>query len=242
MRKWFTRTNSVDEGNLVVDIHSHLLPGLDDGVESFKEAEEVILYFKKLGYRKIITTPHVTSRKYRNTSAQILQRLSELKEYLGRKKCDIIIEAAAEYRLDDNFFDWINGDMPLLIFGNKFLLFEMPTSKMPGNVQEFIAFCASHEYIPVLAHPERCTYLQRDFLLAEHLLNQGVLFQINVNSLVTEYSMAAQQTAEKFIERGWVHFLGSDCHHLRHVKMMQELKRKESFGKALSLPLMNNLL
>jgi tyrosine-protein phosphatase YwqE len=239
---WFT-TGRKSEGVLpVIDIHSHLLPGLDDGVQSFEEAEEIILRFQKLGYIKLITTPHVMSDFFKNTSEGILAKLAELQQWLEAKKISMEIQASAEYYLDEELFKKIETNIPLLTFGKNYFLFETNFMTEPLNLKEFIFLATTKGYKPILAHPERYLYMQNDFSKAEDLLNRGILFQLNVSSISGYYSKAAQTTAQKLIDKGWVHLIGSDCHNLQHIKLFEDTRQAKYFQKAISLPLLNNSL
>lgn len=227
---------------LRTDIHSHLLPRLDDGVQSYEESEDVILHFQQLGYKKLITSPHVMSDTYKNTPEKILARLAKLRKYLESQEIDIQIDAAAEYYLDEQVFKMVENNQKMLTFGKNFLLFETNFLNEPFNMKEFIFLATTKGYKPVLAHPERYAYLQNNIEKAEDLLDRGVLFQINISSITGFYSKIVQTTANKLIDRGWVHLLGSDCHHLQHVRLVEEAQQLKYFQKALSLPLLNNSL
>jgi len=228
--------------SLMTDIHSHLLPGIDDGVQNLEEAEEIIQVFIAMGYTKIITTPHIMSDAYRNTPAIINAKLAELREHLQKKKMDITVEAAAEYYLDEELIRKIENNEPLLTFGKDYVLFETNFMNEPMQLKEFIFLLSTKGYTPVLAHPERYMYLQDDVAKQEDLINRGVLFQLNTSSFTGYYSKGAQQTAHKLIDRGWVHFLGSDCHSFQHVSLLEQTQSTRYFQKALTLPLMNNTL
>lgn len=244
MLNWFKskEQTSPDVEPLVVDIHSHLLPNLDDGVESFEQAAEIIINFIDLGYKKLITTPHVMSDAYRNTTEGILTRLNELKAYLISRNINITVEAAAEYYLDEELVRKINNDEPLLTFGNNLLLFETNFISEPLILKEFIFLANTKGYQPVLAHPERYIYLQNNFEKAQDFLDRGVYFQININSISGHYSKSIQQTVLKLIDKGMVHLLGSDCHHLQHIQLVRAAQKLKAYKKALSLPLLNNSL
>lgn len=244
MLSWF-RTSKVSnqpDDFPFTDIHSHLLPGLDDGVKSLEETEQIILNFQRLGYKKLITTPHVMSDFYRNTNADILKKLSEVNAYLREKKIDMTLEAAAEFYLDEALVERIESGKPLLTFGKNYFLFETNFMTEPLSLKEFIFLATTKGYKPVLAHPERYLYLQSNFGKAEDLIGRGVLFQLNISSLSGYYSKAAQTTAQKLIDKGYVHFLGSDCHNLQHVQLLEKARRNRYFQKAISLPLLNNSL
>jgi tyrosine-protein phosphatase YwqE len=237
---WFRRKNVVSKNPIRTDIHSHLLPGLDDGVQSFEDAEEIILRFIKAGYQKLITTPHIMSDAYRNTPAGIRSKLAELTEYLTAKNIHIQIEAAAEYYLDEAFIKSVELDQEILTFGKRFLLFETNFMTEPLHLKEFIFMATTKGYQLVLGHPERYIFLQNDLAKAEDLINRGVYFQLNTSSLTGYYSREAQRTAYKLIDKGWVHFVGSDCHSLQHIHLLEEAQTSRYYQKALTLPLLNN--
>lgn len=242
MFNWFRKKNIKPLKPFLVDLHSHLLPGLDDGVASFEEAEEIIRTFQALGYKKLITTPHVISDSYRNTSETILAKLAELKAWLKGKEITVEIEAAAEYYLDEELVRQVEQQKPLLTFGNRYLLFEINFMVEPLNLKEFIFLLTTQGYKPVLAHPERYVFLQQNPDKLEDLLNRGVLFQLNINSLSGYYSKPAQELARKLIENRRVHFTGSDCHNMFHLNLLKETMQSRYFQKVLSLPLLNNSL
>lgn len=243
MFNWFKKKEIHQAIPLQVDIHSHLLAGIDDGVQSLEDAAEIIMYFKSLGYTKLITTPHVMSDAYRNTREGILEKLQELQQYLQDKQIDMTIDAAAEYYLDEVVFKMIQEDQPMLTFGReKFLLFETNFLTEPFNLKEFIFLAISKGYKPVLAHPERYLYLQNDWGKIEDLIARQVYFQLNISSITGYYSKGVQITAQKLIDKGWVHLLGSDCHHFQHAQLVSSARNLKYFQKALSLPLLNNTL
>lgn len=242
MFNWFRKRNITSLPPLKVDMHSHLLPGLDDGVSTFDEAEQIVLRFIELGYSRIITTPHVMSDAYRNTPAGIHQKLEELKNYLLQKNIDIQISAAAEYYLDESLFKMVETGQPLLTFGEKYLLFETNFITEPFNLKEFIFLATTKGYKLILAHPERYLYLQNNLGKVQDLLDRGVLLQMNISSLTGYYSRPVQQMAFKLVDQAMIHWLGSDCHHLQHAQLMRDARGLRYFRKALTLPLLNNSL
>jgi len=238
--RWFKK--SPPQQPLQVDIHSHLLPELDDGAKSLADAEEMVRSFVSLGYKKLITTPHVMSDAYRNTPATIHAKLQQLRSHLLSKGISITVDAAAEYYLDEAFTAMVEQDQPLLTFGDKYLLFETNFLTEPFQLKEFIFKATTKGYKLVLAHPERYMYLQDSMAKAEDLISRGVFFQLNISSLTGYYSKPAQRAAFKFIDHGWVHLLGSDCHHMQHTELIRQSLSSRYFQKALDLPLLNNTL
>lgn len=223
-------------------MHSHLLPQLDDGVQSFEDAVLVINELMALGYKKIITTPHIISDTYKNSPETILPKLAELKAYLKHQNLQIEIQAAAEYYLDEALMQKISAKEPLLTFGKNYLLFETNFLNEPMFLKEFIFSATTQGYRLILAHPERYIFLQHDHEKAQDLLDRGVLFQVNLISLTGYYSREAKKLAEKLITNGQVHFLGTDCHTLQQALLIRQSMRSKYFRKALSLPLLNNTL
>jgi protein-tyrosine phosphatase len=239
---WFRKSSKAALPSLEVDMHSHLLPGIDDGVKDLEEAKTIISQFQDLGYRKLITTPHVFSDLYKNTPAIIRDHLQLVRDTLKINNINIDIEAAAEYYLDDSLFQHLKKGDELLTIGNKYLLFETNFITEPLILKEFIFQASSRGYKLILAHPERYLYLHENYEKIEDLLNRGVHFQLNITSLSGYYSKPAQKLAIKMIENKHVHFLGSDCHHMKHLELLKEMRGNRYFEKALNLPLLNNSL
>lgn len=240
MFSFLKRKSTAPSIPLTTDIHSHLLAQLDDGVKSMDEAVDLIVRFKALGFSKIITTPHINSDYYRNDPSIIHEKLQELKAILNQKKIEINLEAAAEYLLDEELARKLASREKLLTFGNYYLLFETNFFSEPLNLKEFIFNATSAGYKLVLAHPERYHYM--NLSKAQDLRDRGVLFQINVPSLVGLYSRPIQKMAYQLIDKGWIDFLGSDCHNAIHLDVMKEAQRNKYYQKALTFPLLNNSL
>lgn len=242
MFNWFKKRKATALPALSVDIHSHLLPGLDDGVKTFDEALEVIQFLMECGYSKFITTPHVISDAFRNTPEGITGKLQELQAFLHEKNVSVEIQAAAEYYLDDTLTEKIENNERLLTIGSNHLLFETNFISEPFILKDFIFKASTKGYKLILAHPERYLYLYNSFDKLEDLLQRGVLFQINISSLTGYYSKPAQFMAQKLIDKGWVHLLGTDCHHISHARLIREAQRNKYYQKALTLPLLNQTL
>lgn len=239
---WFKKKEQHAINPITVDVHSHLLAGIDDGVKTLDEAIEILLQFQRMGYRKVITTPHVMSDAYRNSPETILLHLDKLRACLQEKNIPITVEAAAEYYLDTDFMNTLQSGNKLLTFGQNYLLFETNFISEPLDLKQFIFLASTKGYKPVLAHPERYLYLYDNMTKLQDLLDRGVLFQLNISSITGYYSKQVQQLAFKLIDRGWVHLLGSDCHHLQQALLTEKAHEMRYYQKALSLPLLNNSL
>ncbi len=210
-----------------VDLHSHLIPGIDDGAKDMERAIELILSLKEMGYKKLITTPHV-SDMFLNSSATILEGYSTLKSELKKRNIEIEIEVAAEYYADDNF-EKLLSKKDILTFGKeKYLLFELSYFTPPQDLESLVYDIKLAGYRPVLAHPERYVYLHNHIEEYKAIKAMGVLFQINLNSIVNYYSAEVTEAVKALIVNGMVDFIGSDTHHRQHTKHL-----KKSFSNGL---------
>lgn len=239
IRNFFRKADSISFAQIGVDMHSHILPGLDDGTDTLEMALEMVADLKQKGYRKLIMTPHIMGDFFKNTPDGIQEKLELLRAAVKKNNWNIQLECAAEYYLDEWFLQKIAAPQPLLTFGNKYLLFETSYINEPLHFKEAVFNLKSAGYKPVLAHPERYTYLYGRFEELERIYETGVLFQINLNSLAGYYSETAKQVAEKLVDKKLVHFVGTDAHHTRHLKFLAKTARMPYFKKVLALPLLN---
>ncbi len=206
-----------------------------------EETLELLDCFRNLGFKKVITTPHIHDL-YPNTKNSIESKLKEVKEIIKTTDIDIDIEAAAEYYFDESLPGLISDKENLMTFGDNYVLFETPFLNEPFNLKELIFEMFSSGLKPVLAHPERYAYLQANFKLVEELWERGLFFQINVASLSGLYSPMVSRFTKKLIASKMVSFLGSDCHNLNHFEHYKKSLDKKFFHKALDLPLLNQSL
>jgi protein-tyrosine phosphatase len=221
------------------DIHSHLLPGIDDGVATVEESEQVIRHLMSMGFEGFVTTPHI-NEIFRNSPATIHESFARLRAHLESKGLNVPIQVAAEYYLDEHVMATLQKEEPFLTFGTRHLLFETNFLAEPYYLKNFLFQSISQGYRPVLAHPERYQYMTME--KAEDIRGRGALFQINLLSLAGYYSRPIQKMAERLIENGWVDFLGSDCHNLLHARTLQSVLSTRGFKKALDLELLNKQL
>jgi tyrosine-protein phosphatase YwqE len=207
------------------DIHSHLIPAIDDGSKSLEQSIQMIRYLYDMGFKKIITTPHIMSHRFLNDKKTILDGYDILKQELIEQDINIDIEVAAEYYYDDHFLDLIKKD-EIMSFGDKYILFELSYHNKPLGLEQTVHQLLKLGYKPVLAHPERYTYYTKD----EDYLNlkeMGLLFQINAISTQGFYGKAVQKAVQRVINLGIVDFIGSDIHSMRYLEAFQKsLKSK----------------
>ena len=232
----------VDLSILQVDVHSHFIPGIDDGAKTIEDSIELISAMKDFGYRKVITTPHIMSDYYRNTPEIILGGLEKVREALKQNNIDIEVDAAAEYNVDADFPEKIENK-ELLTFGDNYVLFELPFMEEPVGLKDVIWQMQAAGYKPVLAHVERYQFWHQQWSKFEDMINRGVLLQINIGSLTGSYGPEVREVAEKLIDNDMISLLGSDCHHMGHVEMIDSARTKEYIHKIVNSPkLLNNKL
>lgn len=196
-----------------IDIHSHLLPGIDDGAKNMEDSRYLINSLHEIGFKEIITTPHIMDIIWDNTADDILKKKQEVQRELNLK---IPFNAAAEYMMDDSFFNLIKKD-ELLTLKDNYVLVEMSYQNAPMQLYDMLFELQVAGYKPVLAHPERYVFYHKNYNEYTKLKKAGCLFQLNLLSTVGYYGNGVLQTAQKLLEKGMIDFTGSDVHHKNHV-------------------------
>ena len=241
----FGRKNNkpFDLNTLKVDMHSHLIPGIDDGSQSMDHTIGMLLRFSELGYKKVITTPHVMSDYYKNTPEIILGGLKEVRAELKRLNIPIEIDAAAEYFYDEFFMDLIENEK-LLTFGKNELLFEFSFGAKPNNIDQLIFNLKTKGYQPVLAHYERYLFfLSEGVEPARKFREKGVRIQLNLNSLSGHYGPAIKKQAELLVDNNLIDYVATDCHRIEHLDILQRNLDKKYYRKLRDMNFLNkNLL
>jgi tyrosine-protein phosphatase YwqE len=226
----------------MVDIHNHILPGIDDGAKTVEESIDLLNGFSELGITSFICTPHIMHNHYDNTPSTILaaHKLLE-KEIISKKMENISLEPAAEHMVDDNFENLLENDQ-IMALKKEYLLIEMSYLQPSLNFDAAIDKIASHNYFPIFAHPERYMYFHRRYKVYTSLKRQGILFQMNLQSLsANAYGKDVQKTALKLLEDGLIDYVGSDVHNLRQLSLIKETKLSKNTLNLL-LPLIENTI
>lgn len=209
-----------DLGVLRCDVHSHFIPGIDDGSQNLEQSMELLRAMHELGYRKVITTPHSMADGYKNSPEIILGGLQKLRAEVLRQGLEMEVDAAAEYYLDHELEKKV-AEQTVLTFGDRLLLFELPFISEPQMLLSLVFQMQTQGYRPVLAHPERYGFWHNDFSKYERLKDRGVLFQLNLVALSGAYGPKAREIAERLIDAGAYELLGSDCHNMNHVEAIR---------------------
>lgn len=225
---------------LMVDIHSHLLPGIDDGAPTMDHTIGMLRKFEELGYQKLIFTPHVMSGVYENTSEIILKKLDEVQQVSRDLGLNLVLEASAEYYFDETLFERIRNN-DLLPFSGNHILFEFSFRNQPAQIEELIFQLKSAGYQPVLAHFERYMYFHPTVETAKSLRERGCFIQVNLNSFTGHYGSEVKNQAIRLLKAGLIDILGSDCHRLQHLQLLESSLKGVVFHQLAELKVKNPL-
>ena len=211
-----------DISSLKVDMHSHLIPGIDDGSQSMEETIELLFKFQSLGFKKVITTPHIKLGSFENTSEIIRAGADSVKEEISKTDgLNIEFEAAAEYFFDYSFMEKIEAD-DLLTFGNNHILVEYAFGQPPIGQKEMFFQLQMKGYRPILAHFERYGYYHGSIKKAEELREKGILIQVNLCSFFGHYGPDVQKQAELMLKENMIDLVASDGHRIEHLNLVEE--------------------
>ena len=216
-----TRSETKDLSWIGVDIHSHLLPGLDDGATDMANSLDLIQGLAELGFQRLYTTPHIFHELYPNNPETISEVLEELRLAMAAKKMDTCIAAAAEYMVDEHF----DVEARLACLPDKHVLIEMSYLAESPYIEQSIFNLKVKGYQVILAHPERYVFYHRNHTLLHRLHDMGALFQLNLLSLGGYYGKTVEQTAEQLLKDEYYHFAGTDLHHEKHLRALKKITR-----------------
>jgi tyrosine-protein phosphatase YwqE len=210
-----------------IDIHSHLLPGIDDGAKTFSDTLRLTKALQNFGVTQFITTPHIIQHVWDNTQEQILENKTHTIEQLRQNGINSPFKAAAEYLMDDQFVQLFQSQQ-LLTLKDNYVLVEMSYINAPIQLYSILFDLRVAGYTPVLAHPERYLFYHKNFNEYEKLKKAGCLFQLNLLSVVGYYGDGIAKTAEQLLQKGMYTYVGSDVHHDNHIAAFdQKLKLKD---------------
>jgi protein-tyrosine phosphatase len=223
---------------LSCDVHSHLIPGIDDGAPDMESSLRLIRGLIALGYKKIITTPHINADIFPNTPEIIRAGQAAVIAELQRQKIAVEFNAAAEYLMDEHFTRTLEASGafltpkaggpfltpeaggPFLTLKDNLILVELSFAIPSINLKEILFNLQLKGYQPVLAHPERYLYFGANKGWYDQIRDAGALFQLNLLSLRGYYGKESQQLAEYLIKKKYVDLLGTDMHNERHLEML----------------------
>ncbi|GAA3641685.1 tyrosine-protein phosphatase [Flavivirga jejuensis] len=218
-----------------VDIHNHILPGIDDGAKTIEDALLLIKKMKELGVKQFIPTPHIMQDFYPNTDESIGGAYQILLEALSASKSldTITVNPAAEYMLDSHFESLLENKN-LFTLKRDYVLIEMSYFQAPINLEDIIFKIKTQGYLPILAHPERYSFYHNNLEYYKRLKQLGCFFQLNLLSLGNHYGKNVEKTASYLIEEQLIDFVGTDIHNEGHVDKLSNLTLNKKIVKSLN--------
>jgi tyrosine-protein phosphatase YwqE len=224
------------------DMHSHILPGIDDGSPNIETSIHLIKGLIELGVTKSIATPHIISDLYRNNPTTINNALQKLQHEIKIQGLNFEVSAAAEYMLDSYFFELITNGEKLLTVKDDFILTEFSYAAMPDDLERHTFAISTAGYTPILAHPERYPYYYNNYKMYHRFVELGFVLQLNLLSLTGYYGKEAQKASHYMLKNELISFVGTDLHHERHMSMLLDKKSRSEFHKHLSYRSWNDFL
>ena len=228
----------VDYLGQFVDIHSHILPGIDDGAEVISDSMDIIMGFNEIGITHMVTTPHVNQNYYPNTAETIHTAHNKVQnELLNLGMKHISLESSSEYMIDSNFENLLDQKL-IAPIRNKYLLIEMPFVQSPMNFDQATFKIATKGYYPILAHPERYFFLHSNYKKYHDFKSKGISLQLNLLSLSNYYGKQVSKIAEKLLVDNYIDFVGTDIHNIRQLELLKNIKLRNSTLNML-IPILN---
>ena len=227
---------------LVTDIHSHILPGIDDGSPDVTTSLLLIKGLMRNGVTRSIATPHIIGDMYRNNADTIYGAQKILQEELETQGIEFQLSVAAEYMLDNYFFELLNNKVFMLTVKDNLLLTEFSYSSRPDHIEKMSFAIITEGYSPILAHPERYSYFHSDYKIFHHLKDLGFLLQVNLLSLTGYYGKEVSKAARYILKNDLASFVATDLHHERHLSALEDPQNKKIFKELLGDKEWNKLM
>ncbi len=226
---------------LGADMHSHMIPGIDDGAKTIDDSLTLLRAMKGMGYKTVITTPHVMIDFYPNTRQTIEAGLKTVQEALAENGIDIQVRAAAEYYIDEYFMELLEKE-PLLTIRQNEVLVEFSMLYEPPMLFEVIYKLQSNGYKPIIAHPERYLFFHKDFSRYGEFKDRGCLLQLNMLSVTGHYGRSIKSIADQLLAKGMYDYCGSDMHHEKHALALKNMVNTKEYLTFVNYPFLNSRL
>jgi tyrosine-protein phosphatase YwqE len=218
---------------LAQDIHSHILPGIDDGSPDIDTSLQLLRSLSDAGINKFICTPHIIGDMYHNTPQTINDALTRLKKAIRQNGMSTEISAAAEYMMDDHFMELLRKKEPLLTLTKNYILTELSYSTAPQKLEQISFEIHINNYQPLMAHPERYPYYHKNYNAYHRMKELGFLLQVNLLSLTGYYGKSVAKAAKFILDNNLANFVGTDLHHFTHLQVLTDTKSIKIFEKYL---------
>lgn len=230
------KSKYTDFSEVALDMHSHLIPGVDDGAKCIENSVEMISGLKDLGFNHLITTPHTLLDIHPNNKESLETGRMKLD---GATPSDITLDLSSEYYLDELFQFQMEEGTLMPMKGNRILV-EFSQISEPHDLEEKFFDISIKGYQIILAHPERYLFFHKQFDYYKRIKEMGVELQINALSLTDHYGKHIRKIAEKLIEKEMIDFIGTDIHHVRHLEVLKHVPKSKYFGRLIESGLLKN--
>ncbi len=222
------------------DIHNHVLPGIDDGAQDLEQSIALLKRYEKIGFKRVIGTPHTMSDYYPNTAEIIKNAFKELRIGLKNNGIDIELRCSSEYMIDYDFEEKIDQSNTLIPMAGNHILVEMSYLHASDNLDKTLYKLQLNGYTPILAHPERYGYYHDNYEAFSIMKSKGIKLQLNALSLSDYYGDKINKTAVKLLQDGLYDFFGTDTHKLKHLNQLEKIKIKNKHLDSLNEIITNN--
>ncbi len=203
----------------IIDIHNHLLPGVDDGPKKSSESIQVLKLYASIGIKKVILTSHYIENSDFNKSVRVREKIFDK---LKKESLDVELYLGNEVFITDNIINLKNDKEITTLNDSKYMLIEFPMYGFNQNIFSIIGLLRHQGIIPIIAHPERYNFLKEDISLIEEFLDYGCLFECNVGSLVGMYGTRAKRVFKYMLKNNYITFIASDIHSERQFPLIKK--------------------
>lgn len=224
------KSDNTEQLFFTTDIHSHVVPGIDDGSPSVERSVELVKRMMDWGLEKLIVTPHVTQDTFENTPEIITEAYGELRDGLSQAGIDIEMDYSAEYRIDEMFVEQLEAGIVRRLHGD-YLLVENSYIQEAFNLDQILFQIIMKGFRPILAHPERYIYYYDKRERYDELHNNGILFQVNLLSLAGHYGKEQKKIAEMLIDKNYVDFVATDLHRRGHIEAINNYLASKDYRR-----------
>ena len=201
----------------MIDIHTHILPNIDDGSRSIEETFNLIKEAKEVGFSKVVLTSHYMEGHYETDSKEREVWLNAICQNLGVKNVNVELYLGNEIYMSENIIKLLEEGKASTINNTSYVLFELPLNAEPLNLYDVIYRMQQCKVVPILAHPERYEYVKKDPVLIYDLIKKGVLMQANYGSILGQYGEKTKIMVTKLLENNMIHMLGTDVHRQKTI-------------------------
>lgn len=205
-----------------VDIHSHWIPGVDDGVATVAQGLALLSGLKSLGFDTVCATPHMRTGMFDNTRAELVEAYEQMSRHVAGTAAMPEVALGCEHHLDDLVFERLRTGQGIPYPAGRTALVELPAERFPVRVRERLFELMCQRVRPVLAHPERYRPVWRSIEVLDPLLDGGALLVLDLGSLSGQYGRAPRRAAESLLEAGYIYAASSDAHHAEDLGYVEE--------------------